>query len=721
MRKSFRASICVAMLSAGFLVTATPGPAHAVPTTAVTLYGNDGSFGSLGGFAGQVPSGQKLTKRAIASWDVPGGQMPLFSAVAADGTSFAGGFNLNANNFFPTDDETAVLTFDPATETYRNLRIPSDTGQLSARLDDGTPAGAAISDVEAIDGGNAIAYVATAPHQDPGGLGVWPTFGVLTKAGGTWQAVPANQRTARQLADSNPTVGAQACPVPATGPAGQAYCRGLNELAQLPASRDIIVTQYTGGDDAPAGGLLALRVAGPDAQGRYTTTIRGHYLLPRMENPETPATDTINLAPREVQTDPTGVRGDERFTVGFDAYNSHSSLMEFSYDADTGVIRPVSPPFFPAGRDGSNFWNGGTTLYDHQGNLWVRRGAGFRNGPLAVYAKVAGQRRVGGSPCPLVPGKDLGTYTTTSGGRTVWGVECAPDFDILQPREPVATVSLKQNPVTRDVVALGNGGGVTAIRVSGSGRDMTFRIGTVVDLGYSALAFRTSPTRGIVTIANGAFDAAGRFRFWVGQAVPPSCPIAFPVQPCMTDNREVEVNHWLATVDEAQLFDPPPVLAPSVAGWWAEVQAEYTTTTGTVRRAADVNGTIAVDSDAYVKGCNSGCEDDGIPGSGFMLADDSGLGVPSGPVAEYRVTVPTAGTYELRLRAASFAGFTTGVVRVEVAGTTRNIPVNTGGAWRDVIDPVPVSLPVGVSTVRISAPPGGGGVWFLNHFILLRR
>jgi hypothetical protein len=104
-----------------------------------------------------------------------------------------------------------------------------------------------------------------------------------------------------------------------------------------------------------------------------------------------------------------------------------------------------------------------------------------------------------------------------------------------------------------------------------------------------------------------------------------------------------------------------------------------------------------------------------------VLGDDSGLGVPSGQVTEYRVTAPTAGSYELRLLAWSFAGQTAGRITVEVAGSTRTLAVNTGGAWRTIVDPTPVALPAGVSTVRVSAPSGGGGVWFLNNLVLLRR
>jgi hypothetical protein len=157
-------------------------------------------------------------------------------------------------------------------------------------------------------------------------------------------------------------------------------------------------------------------------------------------------------------------------------------------------------------------------------------------------------------------------------------------------------------------------------------------------------------------------------------------------KPCVTDNRFVQVDHWLATVDVAQLFDPPAVLAPAVAGWWGR----------------GAGGAHADDVDGPASG-------------GRQRHDRRRLGRVR-PQLRRRERCADDG-----LLAWSFAGQTNGRVTVQVGGSTRTLAVNTGGVWRTIVDPAPVALPAGVTTVRVSAPAGGGGVWFLNNFVLLRR
>ncbi|MGB3799087.1 MAG: cellulase family glycosylhydrolase [Lewinella sp.] len=86
-----------------------------------------------------------------------------------------------------------------------------------------------------------------------------------------------------------------------------------------------------------------------------------------------------------------------------------------------------------------------------------------------------------------------------------------------------------------------------------------------------------------------------------------------------------------------------------------------------------------------------------------------------GDFMDYRLNIPTTGTYTLRYRVASTGS--TGQVRFRTGGTTlatTNIP-NTGGwqTWRTVT--TTVSLTAGARTVRLAA---SGGSWNINWFSL---
>ena len=114
--------------------------------------------------------------------------------------------------------------------------------------------------------------------------------------------------TADSIRASSP-LGRSACPV-GSDPQSQpvAECQGLTEVAQLPGSGDLVVTQYF---DQPSsghasGGLLILDPTG---------NILAHYTYPNLPGPNG---TSLSVHPREVEADPTRHAGDERFAVVFD-------------------------------------------------------------------------------------------------------------------------------------------------------------------------------------------------------------------------------------------------------------------------------------------------------------------------------------------------------------------------------------------------------------------
>jgi hypothetical protein len=482
-------------------------------------------------------------------------------------------------------------------------------------------------------------------------------------------------------------------------------------MAGLPRSRDIIVAQDADGPGRHSGALVALRVTGPDRAGRFAVKIMGRYAYPDIRDPGTADPgDLLDVAFRSVQADPTGVRGDERFAVSLFIRNRDATtpgvLQEFSYDAETGAIRPVSAPLIAGDRapGSQTFYGYGAVLYDGRGNLWAGRLDGLHGGSLAVYAATGGRRKLDAS-CAHDPSRPIDSSVTTGAGRTVWGRSCRPDYDILQARTLLGLEGLVEDPATHDVVGLALGGALLPIRPSGTGSGMTFQVGNVVDVGRKLL-----PTTGADFADHrlGAIDAA--HRLWLS---------AMHARPRTVG---VPLDQWLYSVDVGDLFAPAPVTVPDTAGTSVTVQAERTATTTTTQRPGRW-ATVDVDSDAYVAGCadwptSVACGYDGIPGNGFTLIDDTGFGHLHGAL-EYRVEVRGGGNFRLAYRVATFAVTKDARIELTAGGRAYTTAVSTGGQWRTIWVQETVALPAGVQTIRLSVPPGGGG-WSLNWLSMQR-
>src|SRR6185436_9078845 len=142
------------------------------------------------------------------------------------------------------------------------------------------------------------------------------------------------------------------------------------------------VTQYfpnvAGGHRS--GQLMVLRTT-PKAGGGFDAAIVGSYVFPDIHDPVSGA--LLTLSPREVESDPSSIAGDERFAIGFDMAAPDGNplptpIQEFTYNSATGTIQPVSAPILPGdlsvAKDAAGiarYKSFGDFHYDHDGNLWV--------------------------------------------------------------------------------------------------------------------------------------------------------------------------------------------------------------------------------------------------------------------------------------------------------------------------------------------------------------
>jgi hypothetical protein len=660
--------VLVATLAVLSVPVAPDPPASTADRATVTVHGRAGTFG---GVVGTTPSGQGLATVAVPGWGVPAGRQFATAAVAGDGTVLMAGVDHVLDLDSSAAADLMVGAYDPAANRYVNVPIePVGRGRRAG------PA-PSVTDLEPVAGGRAVAFT-TRP-----GLGGWPAFGVLTEAGG-WRV------------DSGPGWTNQWTAAEVPG--------GLGEMATFPASRDLIVAHHDGGPGASAGSLVALRLTEADG-GRFRVSVRGRYRYPAVRAPGGGG-GRLKLSIRDVVTDPTGRLGDERFAVNIAVADAPYVLQEFSYDAGTGRIRPVSAPLLPGDRVelGTDLIGYGVGLYDDAGNLWVSRLNAFHGGKLAVYARTGNGRKTQ-RECRYDPARPMAGYVTRGGGRLVWGRACRPDYDILQAQHLLGIQGLAQDRASGTIVALALTGHLLPIRVAGSGRDLRFEIGNLVDLGRKLLP--TAPGN-LVDHRLGGIDSDGRV--WItGMHARPAEPAA-------------RLDQWLYSVDLTDLFAPAPVRLPDVPGRQAVVQAERSLTTSTRRRRGEW-AAVDIDSGAYVHACldwpaNVTCGYDGVPGNGYVLGDESGYGQLRGSVT-YRIDVPAPGRYRVGYRAVTFRVVKRAKIVLTAAGSRYGTPIDTRGAWRTVWADGSVALPAGVQEITLSVPTGGGG-WALNLIMFER-
>jgi hypothetical protein len=485
----------------------------------------------------------------------------------------------------------------------------------------------------------------------------------------------------------------------------------------------------------------------------------------------------IGFALREVQADPSSRRRDERFAVGADRFGHQyvnaahcvgSSIMgdgitEFRYDPDAAVgarIIPVSAPVVSGetsrageGGDGPKGVLGyGQFHYDRSGNLWVPTTDGNEGRGVKVYAKGTGGRRISTSACletdPVTGGpKRIDRYVAApAGARPYWGKVCAPDFNLLQTAGLGPIGAIEDDPVSGNVVLTDWTHGTTSVvDTEGTGTGTTFRIGNIVHPMTKLVTDRTvtGPCRANpaqtctskegVSAMGGPVDRSGRL--WL--AGTNNTPGTLQADSPALWNRRFE--QYAVSIDLSRLLGREPRALSARPGQSRHIQAEVTDTAATTRRAGTI-ATTDIDSVAPVRGCvqrntiygAQHCIDPvtGIGGSGFELGDDADpdgdrvQGVPAGTAADYRVTVPKAGTYRVTFRATTRnPAVSRDLVLAVVGGASWTTPITSAGAvpygeMRDHQQSALVTLPAGTHTLRVTAPAGG---WELDWIRFTRQ
>ena len=447
----------------------------------VQLYGRNGSFGSLAP-SKRLPSGQSFSTVPVSGWGFSTGHSAYMTAVTGSGCVVIGTTPYTDNQLQPTASTMELGYLVPGTRRFNRVTVPSTLGKATLSAPGSRYGGGDIGDVLVVGSGarERVLFCSAAPYHgwNPRSEGLLPSFGALqpTSSGGVTLDA-AMSRTANQMAAGTNTM---RMPLMDVG-GGQtiANSRGLNEMAQLPASGDIVITQYFGPSmQNQQGGILVMDSSGRvKASWQYpAATFRGW---------------SIKCLVREVDTDPTGVIGDERFVIICDAFYPSEQpapfpAQEFSYNARTGTIRPVSVPFQASG-DGSRME---TAKYGVDGSLFVARTKtdGLSAADVAVYRK--------GRLALVAPAGP--NWATTAWSRVV-----APDQFVSGTQGTGLVRSIALDPISGSILVTGLSGQLLASRGT-AGRA---RVAASLDLGLNNLVDRYTRNVGV---RKGAVDAARR-------------------------------------------------------------------------------------------------------------------------------------------------------------------------------------------------------------------
>lgn len=324
----------VALVAATLVYLRAPVPPGAAsgPWPTVSLFGRAGSLGTLGSLSdGPAPatlaSGQSFASHAVSGWSFPAGVRAGGAVVAKDGTVMLPTATQSYDPAATTARDLAIATYQPRTDRFALVPIThADTLRASS-----------IGDLLVL--GDAVVFTTTA--NDPAA----PALGVLSTSEGGWRV--AKQWTLAELGL-----------VPG----------GLARITRLPDSGDLIATRLNGD-------IVAIRMAGPDRDGRYTARVMATY---------THHSPGFPLSSGYLTADPTRRRPDERFALSLIPHdpknrNQPPVLQEFRYDAGAGSISAVSAPIIPGDLSEDHIPQGFSVIvYDRRGWLWAARQLGFR-------------------------------------------------------------------------------------------------------------------------------------------------------------------------------------------------------------------------------------------------------------------------------------------------------------------------------------------------------
>jgi hypothetical protein len=443
-------------LGAALAVHASAGPR-------ATIYGRAGTFGNV-----INEPGSRDRTVAVDGWGFLPGQSAYFTAVDARGRVLIANQPQTDNQTLPTAVTMAVSVFDPSTNVFSNVLVPTSTGAQSAVALDGSGVGGAdVSDLQLIDGpdGQSLVLTSVAPYNgwDSTRTGVYPTLSILQDELGTWTH---RESYSSSWLRASSTEGQSVCAreIPAA-PSTLPDCSGIAEIALLPSSAALVGVRYFGDTSIaqPNGGLAVIDLSG---------VVLASLVYPDVE------VDGVRLKvhPREVDVDPTRPIGDERFVVVFDVDIEGGMArpfvaQEFRYDATSATVTAVSAPFTTGGTVDGVTAGVETAIYDHDGNLWIAeaRSNSLRGGRVVRYRRPPGRSAVGG--CTV----DVADIVAR------WASACAPDFASGVVSEFGLVRSLTEDGPRHRIVAVTIGGAVGVVSEQGSRLSMQMPLNDLID------------------------------------------------------------------------------------------------------------------------------------------------------------------------------------------------------------------------------------------------
>lgn len=499
-------------------------PAVTLPGPVARLYGRTGSFGGLAS-SSKLPTGESFAAAGVSGWQFGPGQSAYMSAVTADGSVVMATTPYTDNQMQPTGSDMELGIFSPAASRFQRLQVPSTRGYTKMLGPDGVTGGGDIGDVQVttVNGAERVAFVSAVPFHGwrINDWGQLPTVAMLAQSSaGTWSVDPGRNWTADSLSTAN---SGSAATFPAALDAfGETYhhARGLCEMALLPRSQHLVITQYFGDETTQQGGVIVLDSAGK---------LRARFQYPAV----TAGGVSVKVNVREVETDPSSAVDDERFVVVCDTFAPSGTtvpfaVQEFSYRASAGTITPVSNAVLASG-DGAR---AETTKFGADGTLYVARTQpdGMTAAPLAVYRKTNGERRL------------VRSAPASAGWAGRWNTVVAPDQFVSGTGTTGLVRSLSVDPTTGAVLIAGASGHLQVVRAAIPGAPLLMT--RDVDLGLNSLVDRWTRWIGF---RKGSVDAARRL-LWL--PVPQLANLSTCPSGCPT----TALDQWLYRIDLAQLL-----------------------------------------------------------------------------------------------------------------------------------------------------------------------
>ena len=450
----------------------------------VQLYGRPGSFGSLGRLS-RVSTGQTVGTVPISSWGFGAGQSAYMSAVTGDGTVVMATTPYTDNQLQPTSSTMEVCYVQPSQRRFTRVVVPTTRGDVSVSAPGSPFGGGDIGDVQVVgSGGNEqVMFCSAAPYHgwDVNRFGQLPSLASL-RSNGAGRLNLQTYETGSVLASRSGTRAFTTEGYENTLGQAVTNTRGLCEMALLPRSGHVVISQYFGDSQTQQGALVVV-----DQSGRILASWQYPVATYRGQ--------AIKCLAREVESDPSSSYGDERFTLICDTFDAQNRtipfpLQEFSYDARRATIRPTSTAV-QASADGSRMES---AKYAPDGTLFVARTRfdGLRSDRVAIYRK--------GALAARAP-------ATANWSTARWNVVAQPDQFVNGTDTTGLVRSIAVDPKTGSVLMTGISGQLQALH----GRPGAVRIVSTVDLGLNMLADRNTHALGV---RKGSVDASRRI-LWI--------------------------------------------------------------------------------------------------------------------------------------------------------------------------------------------------------------